>query len=313
MNKSKLSIYPFLILVILALSASAQSTDSLLNTLDSAQKYNKVEATFKSTHLVLSNTTETQKEHDLAFIITHHFGDIGGKFGGSHTLYGLDVATDLYIGFDYGITDKLTIGIGRSKNDELFNLLVKQKILQQTTDGIPLNLTLFVQGAIAARKPFANEYDNYNNRLSYLIQPIISRKFSQSLSLQIMPGYLIRAATTDVLDTKNLFTIGLAGRLKLTKRLSFIADYTIINGLSRPNQLTIPQYNPLGMGLEIETGGHVFALNFMNAEHINDNSFLADTKKSWTKGGVRFGFSISRNFSLFKSKNKNPNTKSTIY
>jgi nucleoside phosphorylase len=127
-----------------------------------------------------------------------------------------------------------------------------------------------------------------------------------------MPSLLMRSKTINQFDPENLLSLGFAGRLKLSKRFSFIAEYTLVNELSR-NQLTADLYNPLGVGLEIETGGHIFSLNFMNAEYINENSFIPNTKKSWRDGGVRFGFTISRNFSLFKSKNKNPETKSTIY
>ncbi|WP_379087824.1 DUF5777 family beta-barrel protein [Pedobacter sp. UC225_65] len=315
MNKPKLFIYLFLLLVIIAMHASAQQVDSLLKTLDGSAKFNTVEATFKSPHVVLSHSSETQKKHDLDLRIRHHFGDIGGKFGGAHTLYGLDVATDLFIGLDYGVSDKLTIGLGRSKHDELYDLYVKQKIFQQKNDGgMPINLTFLAQVALIARKPFATtEFSNYSDRLSYFIQPIISRKFSSRISGQIIPGLLIRSATGDVNDPENLFTVGFAGRIKLTKRLSFVADYTLVNGLSRPNDLTVKYYNPLGVGLEIETGGHIFSLNFMNSEYILENNFISNTQKSWGKGGVRFGFTISRNFSLFKSKNKNQDTKSTIY
>lgn len=315
MNRHKLFIYLFLLLVVIAMHASAQQVDSLLKTLADTGKYNAVEATFKSPHIVLSHSTETQKKHDLDLRIRHHFGDIGGKFGGAHTLYGLDVATDLFIGLDYGVSEKLTIGFGRSKHDELYDLYVKQKLLQQKTNGgMPFNLTLLAQVGLIARKPFAStEFDTYSKRLSYFIQPIISRKFSSRISAQVMPALLIRAASADVDDPENLFMIGFAGRIKLTKRLSFVADYSLVNGLSRPNDLAVKYYNPLGVGLEIETGGHIFSLNFMNAEYILENSFIANTQKSWGNGGVRFGFTISRNFSLFKSKNKNPDTKSTIY
>lgn len=315
MTRSKLFIYLFLLLAFIAMRASAQQVDSLLKTLDSSAKFNKVEATFKSPHIVLSHSTETQKKHDLDLRIRHHFGDIGGKFGGAHTLYGLDVATDLFIGLDYGVSDQLTIGLGRSKHDELYDFYVKQKIFQQQKDGgMPINLTLLAQVALIAREPFSTtEFSKYSNRLSYFIQPILSRKFSSAISAQVMPGFLIRSAPSDSNDPKNLFVLGFAGRIKLTKRLSFVADYTLVNGLSRPDNLATKYYNPLGVGLEIETGGHIFSLNFMNAAYILENSFIADTQKSWGKGGVRFGFTISRNFSLFKSKNKNPDTKSTIY
>ncbi len=313
MNKTKLFIFFLLLSVVLTMKVSAQEVDSLLNSLSKDEKFNKVESTFKATHIVLSQSTETQKKRDLDFRIRHHFGDIGGEFGNSHTLWGLDVASDLFIGFDYGVTDKLTIGIGRSKHDELFNFLVKQKLLQQKTDGMPLNLTLFAQLGLVAREPFAaNEFVNYSDRLTYLIQPIFSRKFSSSFSFQAMPALLIRSKTVGLADPENLLSLGFAGRVKLNKRLSFVAEYTLVNELSR-NDLVAELYNPLGIGLEIETGGHIFSLNFMNSEYINENSFIPSTKKSWKDGGVRFGFTISRNFSLFKSKNKNPDTKSTIY
>lgn len=310
MNKTILLL---LVSAVLTMRASAQEVDSLLNSLSKDQKFTTVDATFKATHIVLSQSTETQKKRDLDFRIRHHFGDIGGEFGNSHTLWGLDVASDLYIGFDYGVTDKLTVGIGRSKHDELFNFLIKQKLLQQKTDGSPINVTLFAQMGIVAREPFAvEEFANASDRTTYLVQPIISRKFSSAFSFQAMPSLLIRYQTRGTADPKNLLSLGFAGRLKLNKRLSFVAEYTLVNELSRKD-LVAELYNPLGIGLEIETGGHIFSLNFMNSEYINENSFIPSTKKSWKDGGVRFGFTISRNFSLFKSKNKNPDTKSTIY
>ncbi len=303
MKKTKIVIFLLLIFAVLAMRASAQEVDSLLNSLSKDQKFNKVESTFKATHIVLSQSTETQKKRDLDFRIRHHFGDIGGDFGNSHTLYGLDVASDLYIGFDYGISDK---------HDELFNFLVKQKLFQQKTDGMPFNLTLFAQMGVIAREPFSTSEFQDGGRSTFLIQPLLSRKFSSSFSFQVMPALLIRSKTLGVADPENLLSMGFAGRLKLNKRLSFVAEYTLVNELSR-NDLVAELYNPLGIGLEIETGGHIFSLNFMNSEYINENSFIPSTKKSWKEGGVRFGFTISRNFSLFKSKNKNPDTKSTIY
>ena len=293
--------------------AQAQSADSLMKTMTDTARIRSVNPTFKSTHIVLSHSTETQKKHDLDLRIRHHFGDIGGEFGSAHTLYGLDVATDLFIGLDYGITDKLTVSIGRSKHDELFNGYLKYKVIEQgggKNGNIPLNITVLGQMGWIARQPFTTtEFATYANRFSYFLQPIFSRKFSQRLSLQVAPAVLFRKNVVDVRDPDNLLSIGFAGRFKLSKRLSFIADYTLINGLNRPANLPQQFYNPLGVGLEIETGGHVFSLNFMNSEYIAENSFVADTQKSWKHGGVRFGFTISRNFTLFKSKNKDIQTK----
>lgn len=291
----------------LSFSALAQDADSLLNQLSAKGENEAISATFKSTRVVLSQSTETQKKYDLNLLISHRFGDIGGEFGSSHTLYGLDIATDLYIGFDYGITDRFTLGIGRSKHDELYNAFLKHKIIQQTQT-VPFSATAFVQGAWITRKDNNNQFKNTSDRSSFFFQALIARKFSNFLSLQLTPGYLVRSVVTDPNDEKGLFIAGIAGRLKLNKRFSLVGDYQLSN-LSRPDNLTTTYYNPLGVGLEIETGGHVFALNFMNSPYILENSFLADTQKSWTNGGVRFGFTISRNFTLHKSNNPDINSK----
>ncbi|MDN3585059.1 DUF5777 family beta-barrel protein [Pedobacter aquatilis] len=309
--------YFTIILVFLVLSTAlfGQSADSLLKTIADTTTSKKSSSTFKSTRIVLSHSTETQKAHDLDMRIRHHFGDIGGEFGSGHTLYGLDVASDLFIGFDYGITNKLTVSVGRSKHDELYNGFIKYKIAEQNSgsgQNFPLNVTFLAQMAWITRKPFATtEFASYGNRFSYFLQPLISRRVTDRISLQLAPALLLRKNTVEINDPEGLFSLGFAGRIKLTKRLSFVADYTLVNGLNRPKTLVQKFYNPLGVGLEIETGGHVFSLNFMNSEYISENSFIPDTKKSWTNGGVRFGFTISRNFTLYKSKNKN--IQSNIY
>lgn len=312
MKKINLLMWLFLFLY---WDSSAQSTDSLLNTLNSGPKNDVVEGTFKATHIVLSNSTETEKKHDLNLRIRHHFGDIGGRFGNAHTLYGLDVASDLFIGLDYGLSDRFTISIGRSKQDELFNFAGKYRLFQQKERGaMPVNVTLLAQMGWVAREPFSDhEFDRYADRFSWFFQALVSRKITSALSLQLMPGFLTRKNVTDSRDPEQLFVMGFAGRMKLTKRCSFVLDYTLVNGLSRPTDLSQAYYNPLGVGIEIETGGHVFSLNFMNSEYILENNFISNTKKSWTKGGVRFGFTISRNFTLFKSKNKDPDQRSAIH
>lgn len=295
---------PGLLLFSLPFFAQAQNADSLLARMDTSKRDESVQGTFKSTRIILSQSVETKSKHDLDFIITHRFGDIGGQFGGSRTLYGLDVASDLFIGFDYGITDKLTIGIGRSRKNELYDGFLKYRLLQQNKSGIPVSVTLFAQrGWVTRRAVNSDEFPQYRNRFSDVYQVIIARKFNDVFSLQVLPTYMNRSRVFDAADRNDLFTLGFAGRLKMTKRLSLIADYQLVNGLGRPATIGGTRYyNPLGVGLEIETGGHVFSLNFMNAENILENNFLTNTQKSWTKGGVRFGFTISRNFTLFRKR-----------
>ncbi|MBZ9731545.1 DUF5777 family beta-barrel protein [Salegentibacter sp. JZCK2] len=288
----------FCLLLISTFSVCAQDMDSIMQNLDSGAEREFVQATFKSPRLVLLQTNETQNKGDLAFWIGHRFGDIGGEFGGSHTLFGLDVATDLYIGFDYGITDRMTIGVGRSKFNESYNLLAKYKLLRQH-EFMPVSVTLFGQSNWITRKAFNNnEFPSQNDRTSHFFQATVAKKFSPSFSLMLSPGYLFRAQPQDPQEMQNLFSVGIGGRLKIYKRFSLIADYTLVNGLGRSKDLNTEYYNPLGIGLEIETGGHVFSLNFQNSSYIIENNFIPNTQKSWEDGGVRFGFAISRNFNL---------------
>ncbi len=297
----------FLCFCLPSLLLKAQDLDSLLKQMSPNESHEKVEATFKSTHLVLLNTNETQKKHDLAFYIAHRFGDIGGKFGGSHTLYGLDAASDIFIGFEYGVSNKWSVGFGRSRSNELYHLLAKYRLMEQKRIGMPLAVTLFSQmGWITRASVNSTEFIEAHDRISYNLQAIIARKFTPGISLMIVPGLLIRQDQIVPNNPHSLFSLGFGGRLKFTKRLALIADYTWVNGLGRTTDFSPDYYNPLGVGVEIETGGHIFSLNFMNSTAIVENNFIADTQKSWKNGGVRFGFSISRNFTLFnKNKKKN--------
>lgn len=304
----------FSILTSLSFSAYSQNADSILNSLSTPERHQPVQSTFKSTHLVLLNTNETQKKNDLAFWIGHRFGDIGGQFGGAKTLFGLDLAPDVYIGFDFGLTDKLTLGIGRSKFDATYNFLTKYRLIQQKENSTPFSLTLFGQTAIVSREAFNDaEFSNQGDRTSYFLSSIFTSKVSQSLSILISPSVLLREKVTEARDSKSLFSVGFGGRLKLYKRFSLIADYTLVEGLGRPNDLGTQFYNPLGAGIEIETGGHVFSLNFQNSPYIIENNFIPNTQKSWRNGGIRWGFAISRNFALFQKKNKNKDIQTKIY
>lgn len=290
----------FLLILILSFSVSrGQDLDSIMQNLDAGSQNQPVLSTFKSPKLVLLQTNETQKKKNLTFWISHRFGDIGGESGGARSLFGLDDATDIHIGFDYGITDDLTVGIGRSRFNETYNLNAKYRLLRQMEEAMPISVSLFGQSSwITRREFFADEFDNQGERISHFFQVILTRKFSPALSLMVNPGYLAGFHIEDPADKENFFVLGFGGRLKLTRMLSLIADYTLVNGLDRPDNLVGGYTNPLGVGLEIQTGGHVFSLNFQNAKFVTENNFIPNTRESWGDGEVRFGFSISRNFNL---------------
>lgn len=272
-------------------------------------------ATFKGTQLVNSRTIETLGKHDLDFRVSHRFGDIGGEFGGEKNFFGLENSTDVKISFDYGISNRLTAGISRSKGAtsvrQLYETSLKYKILRQTDDNkMPVTVTAFSNAVVSsmASNAKANTPDHFNtfsDRLSFTNQLMIARKFSGNLSLMIMPTWV---HTNYVInnDQNDIYAIGIGGRIKLNNRMALIADYYKVfrskASTDRFKANGLEFYNPLGAGIEFETGGHVFDFTFTNSTAILENQFVPYTSTSWTQWRFRWGFNLSRIFSLKKHK-----------
>lgn len=299
--------------------------DSSLSNLfvdSSAQNYMHVIATFKSGILINAQTIETMHKHDLLFEVGHRFGDIGGKYGGSKTFYGFDLISDVLIGFEYGISDRFTIGVGRDKGaanfanvnqTQLLYGTLKYRLLQQTVNNqVPLAITLFGRGVVSTMASQTTNTDanfkGFKSRLSGVGQIIIARKFSSNFSLEVLPTY-VRREDVVAPDPQNMFDLGIGGRLKFRKRMAIVADYFIPFRSQQASNYFSTQfntlfYNPLAVGLEIETGGHVFHIDFTNATSILENQFIPGTTSNWSNGQFRWGFNFSRTFTLGGSKNK---------
>ena len=310
---------------ILLLAFSTFAQDDMLSLLDSAgakKTHEKVIATFKGSKVINAQSTETVKAKTMDFSITHRFGNIGTQSnGGGHTLYGLDNISDVRIGFDFGITDNLTVGVGRSKQSELLDGLVKYRILTQTVDNhIPFSLAVYGDMGYTPEKasqfyngmiPPEGFHQKEVHRLSYTGQLILARKFGWRFSVEVLPTFQHRNfvleninSNNNAMETNDLFSMGGGFRFKLTKRVAIIADYFYTFSKYRTSNPVNSFYNPLAVGIEIETGGHVFHLNFTNASGIVENNFIPNTTDSWSKGGYKFGFNISRVFNLGGKKRK---------
>lgn len=270
------------------------------------EKNETVIATFKTTRVINGHSIETVKRRTLDTRVTHRFDDIFGNAGGIHTLYGLDNVTDIRIAFEYGINDQFTVGAGRSKGGaavrELIDGYLKYRLLEQTSDNkMPIAVTLMANSAISTMLQSGDttsvtSFPKTVHRISYVVQPIIARKFSNNLSLQVMPTYVHRNFVAFG-DENSFFAIGVAGRLKFTKRIALIGEYFYVLSSFRQTSNS-GFFNPLGVGIEIETGGHVFHINFTNSKGIIENQFLPYTQSSWLEAEFRLGFNISRVFYL---------------
>lgn len=281
------------------------------------QDHEKVIATFKSTKLINLHTNETIHRNELDFRVDHRFGDIAGRDGGIRRFFGLDNASDVRIGLEYGLSDRLSIGIARAKGatevQQLYEGNIKFRLLEQTIDDhVPVAITLFGSNTITGVRESddpssAIGYDKFTDRMNFVTQVIIARKFNSNFSFTLIPSYIHRNYTA-FRDQNDLISLSAGGRAKISKRMALVVDYTLPfrNGDDKDylEEVSGVKYrNALGAGLEIETGGHVFNLNFTNATAIQEMQFIPQTTSDWLKGQFRWGFSIARRFS-FNKKNK---------
>jgi hypothetical protein len=255
---------------------------------------NKITAAFKSTRVVNSHTVEMVGKHNLDFRISHRFGFLSS---GAYDLFGLDNAT-MRMGFDYGLSNKINIGIGRSTVDKEIDAFFKYKILQQSSGktNMPISIAYVLSAMHYGLKTTPDL--SFSNRMSFAHQLLIARKFDDNFSFQLMPSLVHINAVPLITDDNNLYSLGTASRIKISKRVAINAEY-----FYQFNQLANTT-NSLSLGFDIETGGHVFQLHCTNSTGMNERGFITNTTGKWGDGDIRFGFNIVRTFALKKSSNK---------
>ncbi|NBC07704.1 MAG: hypothetical protein GVY26_10980 [Bacteroidetes bacterium] len=288
---------PILITALFTMGSQAQEDDllSLLGEEEETVEY--VNAAFKTNRVINLHSLESTSAGVLDIKISHRFGTLNR---GAYELFGLDNAT-IRIGGDYGITDQLTIGLGRSSFQKTYDGFVKYKFLRQSTGAkkMPLTAAFFASTALQTMKWQNPDRENYfSSRLYYTFQMIVGRKFSESFSLQLSPTVVHRNLVKTSAESNDVFALAAAGRIKITKRLALNAEYIYV----LPDQLLPGFRNSLSVGFDIETGGHVFQLHFTNSTSMIAPGFVAQTVENWGDGGIHFGFNVSRVFTVVKPK-----------
>ena len=280
------------ILALLVCVTRLYAQDDLLELLEDEQESAPgiVEATFKGTRLINGHTIKTRDAGTLDFIISHRFGVISS---GAYNLWGLD-DSNIRLGLEYSPTDRLYIGVGRSSFEKTFDGFVKVKALQQQqgSRNLPFSLAWFNSMTIETLKHPTLDL-TFSDKLALTSQLLIARKFSQNLSLQLMPTYIHVNLVNANYERNDAIAVGLGGRYKLTSRLSVNAEYYYqLQALGEATQ------NALAIGIDLETGGHVFQLQFTNARSMIEKGFIAETTNDFFRGDIHFGFNISRTFHL---------------
>ncbi len=296
----------FLATALLSVTLVAHAQKDLLSMLGpDTSSVQHTTASFKSTHVINGQSLETLGKGVLDFRIGHRFGFVST---GVQELFGLDEAT-LRLGFDYGLTDRLMIGLGRSTYQKTVDGSVKYKLLRQCDQGCSMPVTLCLVASASATTLVAQQVpwygpgnmDYFSNRLSYSLQAVLGRKFSEGLTLQLSPGLVHRNLVATAAEHNDLLNVGIAGRVKVSKRVSLNLEYFYVLPNQGPREAF---YNSLAAGFDIETGGHVFQLHFTNSTGMFERAFITENTGDFFKGDIHFGFNISRVFTIYDPKGK---------
>ena len=280
---------------LMGMAVQAQDLMDMLG--DDQPKTEFTYATFKATRLINGQSVELPPKGALNFVISHHFGRLNS---GAYEFFGLDQA-NIRFGFEYGITDWLSVGIGRSSISKVYDGSMKLKILRQSTGArkMPFTLTYFGNVTITTLHWQEPERTNYfTSRMQYVNQLLIARKFGSRLSFQLMPTFVHRNMVETTADQNDVWAIGAGGRIKITNRLAITGEYYYL----LPGQTADDFHNSLSFGIDLETGGHVFQIYLTNSQGLLEEQFIPATTGKWSAGDIHIGFNINRTFQIVKHK-----------
>jgi len=248
-------------------------------------------AAFKGLQICNMQSTKLPAQGEWYMVVSHRFGDLTQ---GLKNFFGMDNALTK-VGGIYGVTNWLSFGASRQTYNKIYELTAKYKFANQLERGFPITIVGYNTMDInSGLQKAANPGIKFTDRLAYSSQLLISRKFSDSFSFEIAPIYLHKNLYEYGVEQKKQYFMGVGARYKLSKRLSVNLEYAarmiIVEGF------VTPYHNPLSVGLDIETGGHVFQLVVSNSQPMNDVAVFSNTTGNWNGGSLYFGFNMYRVF-----------------
>ena len=291
----------FLIILGVFCAFPVYSQDDLMDLLEEeSENQNEIDyttSTFKATRLLNGHTVETRDNGSLVFMISHRFGSVDS---GIRNFFGLDDA-NIRLALEYGISDAIDIGFGRSSFKQMIDGYFKYKLLGQSSGAkvFPVTLTGFASIGINSQESsnFTDPEVDFSDRVAYSYQLLIARKFNSAISLQVMPTLIHRNQVVTIEDN-DIYAVGFGGRYKFSKRTSINLEYYLQFNAEDTYK------DAFGIGVDIETGGHVFQLHLTNAQSMIESGFIAETTDDFFGGDIHFGFNISRYFNLKPNRAK---------
>ena len=288
-------IIPFFLLIFsVPVTIRAQDLDKMLEeATGSSTSYTT--ATFKSTRIINGHSIERMQAGQLDVRISHRFGSINS---GAYDLWGLDQAY-MHLGMEYGITNWVMVGLGRGTYEKAYDGFLKFSLLRQSKGdrNMPVSMSLFTSVAYRTLKFPITETVNAWDKMSYVAQLLVARKFNERFSLEINPTYIHRNMVDTEMDPNDIWSAGAGFRFKITKRMSLNAEYYYVIPPIHDYR-SVKTYNPLAIGVDIETGGHVFTIMITNSVAMIEKGFIGETTEQWKGAGIRLGFNLSRVFTL---------------
>lgn len=284
-------------LSLLFLSGMAQ--EDLMAELEKQAEPNVVYAlqTFKGTRIINGQSVETKGKGELEFIFSHRFGRINS---GSYNFFGLDDAF-VRLGLEYGITDRLGVSVGRSSTDKTFDGFLRYKALKQSSGAKNVPVTVTVIGTSYIKtSPRAKDNPQFKmeDRMAYSAAILLARKVNSNLSLQLTPVLVHRNAVNQLEENNDDLALGFGGRYKITRSVALSGEYYYrLNAKANS-----PNFDSIGFGVDIETGGHVFQLVFTNSAGMFERALISETTGDFFGGDIHFGFNITRNFQLVNKR-----------
>jgi len=248
-----------------------------------AQEVDKKENIFQGTRLVNGQSSNLVEKGKLNLLIQHRFGDISG---GAYELFGLDQAT-MRLGFEYGFTDNLNLGFGRSTFLKTYDAFAKYRLVQQNRD-FPFTVAATLEGSLPTLR---NYFPESSDKFSGTAQLHISKTVN-NFGFQVSPGFINTGFIPAKNNSYSMFILGVAGSVKLSRKVSLNAEYLY----NFENEFS--NTKPLSFGVDIDTGGHLFQLVLSNSQQLTGSSLYSYTAGNWGKGNIYFGFNLIREFKL---------------
>lgn len=294
-----------LFLLIFSGNVRSQDLDAMLNA-ETQPTIDYATATFKSSRIINGHSIEQMKKKQLDFRISHRFSTLNG---GTYELFGLDHSV-IHFSLEYGLKDWLMVGVGRGSLNKTYDSFAKFKLLRQSSGAktMPVSISYFTSVELMSEKfpttpiqltptTFAPRTNYFSSRLAFVHQLLIARKFNDNLSVQLTPTFIHRNLVKTEIGQNDIFAMGAGARYKLSKRLSLNAEYYYTYNPNAKFQET-RYYNAAAVGIDIETGGHVFQIMLTNSQGMREGTFIPKTTDNWLDKGIHLGFNISRVFAL---------------